>query len=1247
MSFRIQRQQVSAVLLTAVMLCSVVATAGVVIATPTDENVDNMTAAVDASSPTVEIVNQTIDDDTETTLHIRYAPGETDISNVSLALRGPPTNKSSHGLYQTVNATESRSFNTTLNQSGGTLAVTLPAHTFGGGTIPLSATLRNSTSNRPLVSDTQRYGIETTVALEDTSISPTSVETGENVTISATLNNTGGTADDFVVYANDSSGVVAGQFVTVGGNTETTVTFNMSRGYERTSSLYVNGEGPTEVTWESPITVEDRGVSTTSLMTGENLTLSATVTNTGPSEATRDINFDFGTERYTESVTLGSGATETVTVNLTAESAGIFHPYIAGESATEVTVSTRYDVSNTTVEPSTINIGESATVTTTLRNPTEAQVNETVSVRAAGGSYTRSVSLAPGENTTLSGSITPDFVQKSTIGVAGMRTDTSLTVRGVLQVVDESVAINESSVQTGDAIAVGFTYRNPSDSGQTIDRTITLSAGGDYERVDVTLAPGETQQISRVLEPTTAGDSIDIDAGTTMIGSIEVTSPVVIENVTYDHVVAAGETANVVYTLNNTDDSAAHSRALSVYTSTNDGASVTADTTAELAPGERRNVTLNLQMQEPGSYWASFTGRADGGIAVLNDTEGTADVTVNIRPTESVSIRNEARFYVNVSNDGTADAGQPVTLRRTPGGEILDETAAYVKPGEYEFKSVSMEFDSPGEKTVYINGEPQNITVTEPYIQETNISVVNGTEPRTMPVAEGGYDRGYLNVEFRINEERASSYDLARIGADRTTRFKVEMTVRDFDPSTVIATGKDVEWNYTSLSNNRTRVTLYLTPAHQSYLQDAPSLHEWDDGQRVATSTIENTVQFRVYGDSPDSSRNFYWTEGLAVSTNAQSFSAPYFYNTSAGKRFEIMLAAPHFREDGSLNQGHYTAHLPGQMLDRWNVTSASELEAAYTGTNDTTIDITETADGMRVDISLHYSSGTARVGEIGAVDGTAEDTNDGTTGDDTSSDDGTTGDVTSSAAGTTGDDESDAVAGGGGGGGGQSSGAAQPSIRTIPTDEGATVNIRDVSPTTPFTANLTAVGGDAVGLESLTFDFTFEAEDFRVEATTPTTAPQGTAELPDATAVSYFDLDAVGLDDDKMDHARLTIDVGTDALPADATPGDVVIYHHVDGEWQALETEHLGQGRFAANTTGFSPFAVGVEATSMATTTPEPTESADGTAEPEETEASEQTETASDEASSETGTESPGFGVVGAILALLSVAMWTRREGL
>lgn len=1206
-------------------------------AIPTAENVDNMTAAVDASSPTVEIVNQTIDDDTETTLHIRYAPGETDISNVSLALRGPPTNRSSYGLDQTVNATESRSFNTTLNQSGGTLAVTLPAHTFGGGTIPLSATLRNSTSYRPLASDTQRYEIETTVTLEDTSISPTSAETGENVTISAPLNNTGSTADDFVVYANDSSGVVAGQFVTVDGNAETTVTFNVSRDYEMTSSLYVNGEGPTEVAWESPITVEDRGVSTTSLTAGENLTLSATVTNTGASEATRDINFNFGNERYTESVTLGSGATETVTVNVTAEAAGVFHPYIAGESATEVTVSTRYEVSNTTVEPSTINIGETATVTTTLRNPTEAQVNETVTVRGAGGSYTRSVSLAPGENTTLSGSITPDFVQKSTIGVAGMGTDTRLTVRGVLQVVDESVAINESSVQAGDAVAIGFTYRNPSDSGQTIDRTITLSAGGDYERVDVTLAPGETQQIARVLEPTTAGDSVDIDAGTTMIGSVEVTSPVVIENVTYDRVVAAGETANVVYTLNNTDDSDAHSRELSAYTSTNDGASVTADTTAELAPGERRNVTLNLQMQEPGSYWESFTGRADGGIAVLNDTEGTANVTVNIRPTESVSIRNEARFYVNVSNDGTADAGQPVTLRRTPGGEILDEAAAYVKPGEYEFKSVSMEFDSPGEKTVYINGEPQNITVTEPYIQETNISVVNGTEPRTMPVAEGGYDRGYLNVELRINEERASSYDLARIGADRTTRFKVEMTVRDFDPSTVIATGKDVEWNYTSLSNNRTRVTLYLTPAHQSYLQDAPSLHEWDDGQRVATSTIENTVQFRVYGDSPDSSRNFYWTEGLAVSTNAQSFSAPYFYNTSAGKRFEIMLAAPHFREDGSLNQGHYTAHLPSQMLDRWNVTSASELEAAYTGTNETTIDITETGDGMRVDISLHYSSGTARVGEIGAVDGTA--------GDDTSSDDGTT-DGTSSDDSTTGDDESDAVAGGGGGGG-QSSGADQPSIRTIPTDEGATVNIRDVSPTTPFTANLTGVGGDAVELESLTFDFTFEAEDFRVEATTPRTTPQDTAELPDATAVSYFDLDAVGLDDDKMDHARLTIDVGTDALPADASPEDVVIYHHIDGEWQALETEHLGQNRFAANTTGFSPFAVGIEATSAATTTPEPTESADGTAESEETEAAEQTETASDEAPSETGTESPGFGVIGAVLALLSVAMWTRREGL
>jgi len=157
-------------------------------------------------------------------------------------------------------------------------------------------------------------------------------------------------------------------------------------------------------------------------------------------------------------------------------------------------------------------------------------------------------------------------------------------------------------------------------------------------------------------------------------------------------------------------------------------------------------------------------------------------------------------------------------------------------------------------------------------------------------------------------------------------------------------------------------------------------------------------------------------------------------------------------------------------------------------------------------------------------------------------------------------------------------------------------------------------VRSDAVEVESLTVDFTFDSDDFRIEATTPTATPQGTAELPGATAISYFDLDAIGIEADTMDHAQLTVQVSEDALPAGTSNDDVVIFHFTDNEWETLDTEYLGEGRFAANTTSFSALAVGVPSSTSTPSTSQPTESsAEETESPATSTQSADTETAAE----------------------------------
>ncbi|MEA5409539.1 PGF-CTERM sorting domain-containing protein [Haloarculaceae archaeon H-GB2-1] len=126
------------------------------------------------------------------------------------------------------------------------------------------------------------------------------------------------------------------------------------------------------------------------------------------------------------------------------------------------------------------------------------------------------------------------------------------------------------------------------------------------------------------------------------------------------------------------------------------------------------------------------------------------------------------------------------------------------------------------------------------------------------------------------------------------------------------------------------------------------------------------------------------------------------------------------------------------------------------------------------------------------------------------------------------------------------------------------------------------------------------------------------------------------------------------------ATAADVQAYHYDEtaGEWEPIPTTYLGDGTFEATTDSFSTFAVGIDdhsaqttATTTETATPTATPTARTTAvetaspTPTTTEAPTATETAASEQSPVTTTSGtgPGFGVLGAVLALLAVVLAVR----
>lgn len=301
-------------------------------------------------------------------------------------------------------------------------------------------------------------------------------------------------------------------------------------------------------------------------------------------------------------------------------------------------------------------------------------------------------------------------------------------------------------------------------------------------------------------------------------------------------------------------------------------------------------------------------------------------------------------------------------------------------------------------------------------------------------------------------------------------------------------------------------------------------------------------------------------------------------------------------------------------------------------------------------DVNPTLTSGTITVG-----DGTADSPSSGdqttSTGDQTTTSDG---DTASTAGGST---------GGSSGGslssvsttttaGGETQAGSTLSLSATATEEGAVATVSDVQNVSTVTVDVPSVNvtpsaltDGSVVVETLSLDVSTDSE-FSVTVG-PTDGGSGPAESLGSTSgtepVGYFTMDAKNLSASALDGARVVFEVNRSALPANTAPEDVTLYRYHDGSWRALETKTLGNGTYAAQTPGFSVFAVGATDQQAAQTTSSTTQTTQTsrTTETRTTQAGATTDSA--ETSSET---TPGFGLVSALVALVAAAALVHRRG-
>lgn len=193
------------------------------------------TVSVPASSPGVNVDAETQSVGSSANVSVGYNyTGVVSASDLRFVLR---------------NASETLDSNSSVTSAEGTLNLTVDPRL--GGDERVSVYVLNTSSRSSVGSNRTILRTDSPVEIDDYRVSNTNPAAGESITVNATLNNTGGSSEEFRLNAYKRDGTVSdanNTTVTLAGGQKKYEELTVTYGGQGTFNLTVNGESSTEIT---------------------------------------------------------------------------------------------------------------------------------------------------------------------------------------------------------------------------------------------------------------------------------------------------------------------------------------------------------------------------------------------------------------------------------------------------------------------------------------------------------------------------------------------------------------------------------------------------------------------------------------------------------------------------------------------------------------------------------------------------------------------------------------------------------------------------------------------------------------------------------------------------------------------------------------------------------------------------------------------------------------------------------------
>lgn len=463
------------------------------------------------------------------------------------------------------------------------------------------------------------------------------------------------------------------------------------------------------------------------------------------------------------------------------------------------------------------------------------------------------------------------------------------------------------------------------------------------------------------------------------------------------------------------DNGGTYKDAFNVGVSVETGETVTADVTmSEMPPtgtiegtvtDPNGNPVSSATVEAVDDSFTNFkqtTTDANGDYS-LSVPEGTYDVRVkpSSYPTErksglqvsggattsaSFSLSQAAYIEGTVTKSGGGAVQGAAVLAESGDDQVFGTTdsngdySLAVKPGESYRVTVFASQRSASPQTASASAGSTvtaDFTTKQTVIEHSSVDVLDPSGVQTGDIGvDARVGQGMLMVRL-LNETSPNNgmpEELKGLGVDADTEFRINVTVTNYDPSTLLWGARNVTWSTEQNASNADATDVSIRTKAVDLqgingggttigplMTKSPSAVQWPSGRNDRADLGWNkTVYFGVFDMStaPASVRDNFG--GMTVTTNAQTFAPPKVVNGT----LKVWVAGPHRTVDGNTHSGFYEATIPDAQLSEWGVDPANakqELQVLYQG-SDQNFQVTDLADGVRIKLNIHYSAGSVEV---------------------------------------------------------------------------------------------------------------------------------------------------------------------------------------------------------------------------------------------------------------------------------------------